>query len=220
MRARVCKSCTGNLSCLGLTASRYEKAFFYSCAARGENFLKPEPIGESDLLSSTDEFVDLELLYSSRACRGLSQMFVSLYSLYSCSQCLADGDADEEEEEIEGDDEEASNEDDDLLPDAPGSSEDQGQVGGSSREADRDAGGGLARPNTRSASAKHTRQRPDAMLSPQVDAVYSAALNRLLRSPEGYKPLGMSTPPHRIEHTPFSEQIRSWTIAATSQDLR
>ena len=57
------------------------------------------------------------------------------------------------------------------------------------------------------------------MLGPQVDAEYSTALNRLLRNPEGHKSLGMSCPPHSIEHTPFSEQVRSWTIAANSQDL-
>eukprot|EP00891_Asterochloris_glomerata_P001802 jgi/Astpho2/1802/Aster-07561 len=114
----------------------------------------------------------------------------------------------------------ASSKDDELLPDAPGSSEDQGQDGGPSREADRDAGGALAKRTTRSAAAKRTRQRLDAMLGPQVDAVYSATLNRLLRSPEGYKSLGMSGPPHSIEHTPFSEQIRSWTIVATNQDLK
>ena len=114
----------------------------------------------------------------------------------------------------------ASSKDDELLPDAPGSSEDQDQDGGPSREADRDAGGALAKRTTRSAAAKRTRQRLDAMLGPQVDAVYSATLNRLLRSPEGYKSLGMSGPPHSIEHTPFSEQIKSWTIVATNQDLK
>ena len=141
-------------------------------------------------------------------------------SLYSWSQCLADGGADEREEESGGDDEEASSKNAEVLPGAPGSSEDQDQVGGPSREADRDAADGLARPITRSASAKRKRQHLDAMLSPQGDEVYSAALNRLLRSPEGYRSLGMSCPPHSIEHTPFSEQIRSWTTAATSQDLK
>ena len=122
---------------------------------------------------------------------------------------------------------EESGQDDELLPDAPGgSSEDGGPSGeahgdaGASREAAGDAGGTQAKHFTRSTAAKRTRQRLNAMLGPQVDAEYSTALNRLLRNPEGHKSLGMSCPPHSIEHTPFSEQVRSWTIAATSQDLR
>ena len=113
--------------------------------------------------------------------------------------------------------------DDEQLPDAfGGSSEDGGpskDAAGPSGEGAGDAGGTQAKHYTRS-EAKRTRQRLNAMLGPQVDAEYSRALNRLLRSPEGYKSLGMSYPPHSIEHTPFSEQIRSWTIAATSQDIK
>ena len=149
-------------------------------------------------------------------------------SVCSCSQCYADDGAGEEEEESSEDDEEESSEDDEvdsskddeLLPDAPGGKEDQDQIGALSGEADREAGGVLAKRNTGAASGKRTRRRLDAMLGPQVDAVYSAALNRLLRSPEGYKSLGMSKAPHHIVHMPFSEQIRSWTIVATSQESR
>ena len=122
----------------------------------------------------------------------------------------------EEEDESSEDDEVESSEDNEL-PDAPGSNEDQK---GPSRKADKEAGWTLAKRHTRPASAKHTRRRVDTMLGPEVDAVYSAALNRLLRTPEGYRSLGMSEAPHHIVHVPFSEQIRSWTIVATSQDLR
>ena len=112
--------------------------------------------------------------------------------------------------------------DDEQLPDASGGSSEDGasskDAAGASGEGAGDAGGTQAKHFTRS-EAKRTRQRLNAMLGPQVDAEYSRALNRLLRSPEGHKSLGMSYPPHSIEHTPFSEQIRSWTIAATSQDL-
>ena len=112
--------------------------------------------------------------------------------------------------------------DDEQLPDASGGSSEDGapfkDAAGASGEGAGDAGGTQAKHFTRS-EAKRTRQRLNAMLGPQVYAEYSRALNRLLRSPEGHKSLGMSYPPHSIEHTPFSEQIRSWTIAATSQDL-
>ncbi len=80
-----------------------------------------------------------------------------------------------------------------------------------------DTRGGLASSSTDEHSgttnvSRHVESEHHSFNLQQMDAVFHAVVMRRLRSPVGYEALGKNKPPSQIEHSSFSDYVKSLKV--------